>query len=146
MSNYDRKQNDATRTVDGTVAGIGPGGWDSGKLAESQERHADYADYKRMGKRIGIFKPATPKVTAVAYRLYTEGAESLRESLVKLVSRYFEGATITYGVGLWQGVTEVSAVVDIIGTSDDLQAYRVACRRYPLRSWSVCRSCDMGAS
>lgn len=119
-------------TIGQTVAGIGPGGWDSGKLAESQQAHAD----KRTAESIKLFKPApyksaksgdwsyppTPKSTAVAYRLFTEGAESLRESLLDLIERYFEGATITYGVGLWQGVTEVSAIVDIIGTSDDLQA------------------------
>lgn len=105
-------------TIGKTVAGIGPGGWDSGKLAESQQAHAD----RLMAESINLFKPPTPKATSVAYRLYTEGAESLRESLLDLIERYFEGATITYGVGLWQGTTEIAAVVDIIGTTDDLQA------------------------
>lgn len=105
-----------------TVAGVGPGGWDSGKLAREQQSKADYADYVRMGESIGLFKPATPKATAVAYRIYTEDADSLRESLVRLVTRYFEGATITYGDGVWQGHTERAAVVDIIGTTDDMQA------------------------
>lgn len=99
-----------------TVAGVGPGSWDSGKLAQSQID-------KATAESIGLFKLATPKATAVAYRIYTEDADSLRESLARLVTRYFEGATITYGDGVWQGLTERAAVVvDIIGTTDDLQA------------------------
>jgi hypothetical protein len=87
------------------VPGIGPGNWDKHALANSQ------------GQSNGR-KP----LTTVAYRLFTEDADALRDSLVKLVSRYFEGATITYGIGLWQGVTERAAVIDIIGNANDLQA------------------------
>lgn len=88
-----------------TTPGIGPGGWDSSKLATSQD--------------IQFY---SPKPVTVGFRLYTEDSDGLRESLVRLVARYFEGATITHGVGLWQGKTERAAVVDIIGTLDDVQA------------------------
>lgn len=91
-----------------TLKGIGPGGWNKHNLANSQ------------GQAGKVFPPV--KDAPVAYRLFTEDSDSTRESLLRLVTRYFEGATITYTTGLWQGQTERGAVVDIIGTSDDVQA------------------------
>ncbi len=68
-------------------------------LADAQERHA------------------LNRAKAMLFTLYTEN----RPNLAALVSRYFQGATIYNGVGLWQGETEHSAVVEIVGTMDDLQ-------------------------
>ena len=81
----------------GTVPGIGPGNWDSAILAREQERKA--------------------LNTAIVYRLYTEDSRNLAE----LISRYFAGATIVYGTGLWVGVVETGAVIEIVATKGDLQ-------------------------
>jgi hypothetical protein len=81
----------------GTVPGIGPGAWDSAILAREQERKA--------------------LNTAIVYRLYTEDSRNLAE----LISRYFAGATIVYGTGLWMGVVEIGAVIEIVATKNDLQ-------------------------
>ena len=54
---------------------------------------------------------------AVRYRLYTENAANLP----KLVARYFDGATIYDGLGLWQGEQEQSAVIEVIASRADLQ-------------------------
>lgn len=88
---------------DTTVPGIGPGGWDAGKLAREQEQRAHDS--------------------RIVYRLYTEQSENLLE----LVERYFPAATLSFGVGLWSNpdtgriVREVSRVIEVIGTRDDLQ-------------------------
>lgn len=55
--------------------------------------------------------------TAVHYRIYTESCPGN----IDLVSQYFRGATINEAVGLWNGVREESFIVDVIGTSDDMQ-------------------------
>ncbi len=102
---------DFTHGPNATVPGIGPGGWDSGKLAQSQETQAE---------REGRIRAKAHGQTVV-YRLYIGGVSGFCESLVRLVSRYFEGATILYGVGVWNGATEHSAMVEIIGDSNDLQ-------------------------
>jgi hypothetical protein len=53
------------------------------------------------------------------YRIYTENFANLPE----LVARYFGGATIYDGLGLWQGgQQEQSAVIEIIGHENDLQS------------------------
>lgn len=56
--------------------------------------------------------------TTVVYNLYTENFPNLPD----LVTRYFDGATIYDGLGVWQGTQEQSAVIEIIGHRDDLQA------------------------
>ena len=66
-------------------------------LAEAQEQHV--------------------RDTAVVFTLYTESKPNLSE----LVTRYFDGATITYGLGLWQGTTEPAAVIQIFGWLENLQ-------------------------
>ena len=81
-----------------TTPGIGPGAWDSAILAREQERKA--------------------LNTAIVYRLYTEDAPGL----LVLISRYFSGATILYGSGLWMGKVEAGAVIEILATSNDLQS------------------------
>ena len=53
----------------------------------------------------------------VTFHLYTE----TKPNLLRLVARYFEGATLFDAVGLWKGQTERSTVVEIIGTIADLQ-------------------------
>lgn len=84
-----------------TVAGIGPGRWDKGELARAQEAHA-------------AIESRNP---SVVYRLYTEDKPNVRE----LVSRYFDGATILFARGLWQGQTEDSVVIEIVALKSDLQ-------------------------
>lgn len=52
------------------------------------------------------------------YRLYTE----TKPNLVELTSRYFKGASLIPAWGLWQGEKELSAIIEIIGESSDLQS------------------------
>lgn len=60
----------------------------------------------------------TPRPTqAVVYRLYTEEYGNLRD----LTLRYFDGFTFFPTIGYYQGIREVGMVIEIIGTSDDLQ-------------------------
>lgn len=44
------------------------------------------------------------------YRLYTED----KPNIGVLVGRYFDGATILHGLGLWKGTYEKSAVIEIL--------------------------------
>lgn len=83
-----------------TVAGIGPGAWDSGRLAREQETHANANRY-----------------TAVVYRLYTEN----KHGIVSTVARYFDGATVFPADGLWRDTTEDSVVIEIVASRADLQ-------------------------
>ena len=46
----------------------------------------------------------------VRYTLYTEDKFGLTE----LVSKYFDGATLQYGLGLWKGDTECSCKIELI--------------------------------
>lgn len=82
-----------------TVPGIGPGKWDKGALAREQESHAE----------------------TVTYRLYVGDNDNLIATITEIVARYFQGATITYSTGVWQGDREPSFVVDIVATRADLQ-------------------------
>lgn len=50
------------------------------------------------------------------HRLYTEGYPNVRE----LVSRYFDAATLSHGIGIWQGKTEDSMIVEVIAPQHDL--------------------------
>ena len=52
------------------------------------------------------------------FTIYTEKKDNLPE----LVGRYFTGATILYGVGLWEGKQEECALIQIIGSPADLQS------------------------
>lgn len=56
-------------------------------------------------------------LSATVFRLYT----TEQPNLATLTARYFDGATITAGIGLWKGKTEPAAVVEIIGTKRDMQ-------------------------
>jgi len=71
-------------------------------LAEAQEAHSARK-----------YEPCL----AVVYKLYTED----KSGLIELIARYFDSATLTYGVGLWQGKTEASRIIEIVGTLADLQ-------------------------
>lgn len=75
------------------------------RLAEAQEHAAEQV-------RVNAERQA------VLFSVYTENAPNLPE----LVARYFDGATIYDGLGLWQGAEEQSAVVEIIGHAADLQS------------------------
>lgn len=96
------KQEAVNSLLNRTTPGIGPGGWNSGKLAASQER------------AVG----STINSAAVVYRLYTEA----RMNLSDIVSRYFHGATLFYANGLWNGALESSVVIEIVGSASDLQS------------------------
>ena len=78
------------------------------KLSEAQELAAETE--RNSGNR-AEFSPS------VEYRLYTEFAPNLLE----LTARYFDGATLYFGTGLYLGNTESSGVIEIIGTRDDWQ-------------------------
>jgi len=53
------------------------------------------------------------------FTIYTERHNDLQ--LQELVNRYFDGATINYGHGLWKGETEISATITILARHADLQ-------------------------
>ena len=53
--------------------------------------------------------------------LYTVLTE-WKDNLHTLTSNFVEGATITRGVGLWQGTKEDSARIEIIGSIEDGKA------------------------
>ncbi len=78
-------------------------------LTASQE-HAAY----RNGQR---------NTAGVAYRLYVGiPSDGQRTPTVdQLVSRYFDGATLSQTLGLWKGEIENSETVDILATAGDLQ-------------------------
>lgn len=54
---------------------------------------------------------------SVEYRLYTE----FYPNLLELTARYFDGATLYFGDGLYQGNVEHGGVIEIVATQDDLQ-------------------------
>lgn len=99
-----------------TVPGIGPGGWDSGTLAREQELHvadqqvaaepASWADTR------DIHVSAAP---SVLYSLYTEDTGVLD----RVITPYFDGATILHGTGIWQGALEPCAVIQVLGAPSD---------------------------
>lgn len=57
----------------------------------------------------------TDRSRDILYRIYTEH----KANLPAIVARYFDGATIYQTIGLWQGQTEIGAVVDIIARPSD---------------------------
>jgi hypothetical protein len=82
-----------------TAVGIGPGSWDSGKLAREQQ--------------------STGHIKTV-YRLYTE--DKNRNRTIALVKRYFEGATLFYGIGLdsrTQWTDENAVMIEIVTSKSD---------------------------
>jgi len=46
------------------------------------------------------------------YRLYTEYKRPLNTS--KIVSKYFQGFTVTKGIGYWMGLPEKSMIIEIV--------------------------------
>lgn len=80
-----------------TTPGIGPGGWDAGKLAREQEHKAGN--------------------TAVSFRLYTEDYPNLRE----ITAQYFSGFTLIPTEGNWEGVSENAVIIEVVGVHSDLQ-------------------------
>ena len=54
---------------------------------------------------------------SITFRVYTETKANLR----RLTARYFDGATLFHGDGLWQGLVEPATVIEVIGTIADLQ-------------------------
>ena len=57
--------------------------------------------------------------TPILYRLYTEDTGS--GNVPDIVGGYFPGFTCYPAVGSWQGASENTIVVDILGTLADLQ-------------------------
>ena len=50
----------------------------------------------------------------ICYRLYTENVEGASEKVVRCLEKHgFSGATLQGGIGVWQGDTEKSLVVEI---------------------------------
>lgn len=113
LEEYLRKQERETknnRETAHTVPGIGPGGWDSNALARSQDTNAH-----------------APLLTSkTVYRIYTENLDY--NGVVNIIKRYFDGATITNGIGLdarTQGADERAIVIEIITSKRD-QLQRIA--------------------
>jgi len=82
-----------------SVPGIGPGRWDSSKLADAQEKHA--------ANRYNV------------YTLYTEAVPDL--DLKDYIGRYFDGYTVTSAIGVYQGQTEPTTVITIVAPLSDMQ-------------------------
>jgi len=103
----------------GTIAGIGPGGWDKHALANAQgQAPADGALLK----------------TKTVYRVYTENLNS--RAVTEIIGRYFEGATITKAIGLdsrTQGASESAIVIEIITSKPD-QLQRIAFMAQDIRT------------
>lgn len=53
----------------------------------------------------------------ITYRIYTEYKPGLSE----LVMRYFAGATIYDGIGIWADGRELASIIEIVGVRSDLQ-------------------------
>lgn len=88
-----------------TVPGIGPGGWDSKALSNAQGQAPTVAS-------VGASK--------TVYRLYTQ--DTARIKTRNIVARYFEGATLTYGIGLdsrTQDSDEESLTIEIVTSKAD---------------------------
>lgn len=89
-----------------TVAGIGPGGWDSRALANAQgQAPADGALLKRK----------------TVYRIYTEDILPLA-TVTAIIGQYFASATLFYGVGLdarTQDSHENSLTIEIVTSAPD---------------------------
>lgn len=65
---------------------------------------------------------------ATVARLYLGGdTGATPETIAEQVSSVFEGATITPGIGLWQGSSEPTFVIEILGasTADALRLARM---------------------
>ena len=65
--------------------------------------------------------------SARQFTIYTEDmsrrvrSQLERARLFELINRYFDGATINYGDGLWKGTIEGSATITILARACDLQ-------------------------
>lgn len=93
----------ATVATGRTLPAIGPGGWDKHALANAQGQ-------------------ATASVGRVKtlYRLYTEDIN--RTYTIALVKRYFDGATLTFGIGLdarTQERDENNITIEIVTSAAD---------------------------
>ncbi len=55
---------------------------------------------------------------AVIYKVYTEDT-AFRPRIVELISKYFDGFTMTSGSGFWKGLGELSLTIEIIGVYAD---------------------------
>ncbi len=103
-----------------TVAGIGPGGWDKHALANSQGDHTSAYKDKQTAESIGLFKPVKAGITKTVYRLYTE--DTHRNVTIATIKRYFDGATLFYGIGLdarTQSTDEYAIVIEIVTSKPD---------------------------
>lgn len=86
-----------------TVYGIGPGGWDIYKLTRDQQEAAQ--------------AKSIPSHAKTLYRIHTEDVANNGLRVRDLVRSYFEGATITFGIGLdkrTQLADEPSVTIDIV--------------------------------
>lgn len=79
-------------------------------VSEAQERSVRL-------RRIAEQNRAMQKSKSVTYRIYTED----RHNLAYLTGRYFDGSTLLYGNGAYKGTSEDSVIIEVIGTSADLQ-------------------------
>ena len=107
------------------------------RMADAQIRHAEHralfpapkqtAAYRNgydSGYRAGLADVRTQAESASCrFRIYTEGKPDALAVIRDRLARYAQlGATITFGVGIWQDTLETSVTVDIIAARGDYQA------------------------
>lgn len=63
----------------------------------------------------GTSNPGILHNNGVRYRIYTE----LRHNLLGLTSDLFASATLMVAMGLWEGLKEESAIIEIVGADVD---------------------------
>lgn len=111
------------KTAPSTVAGIGPGGWDKHALSNAQGQAGTPHD--SIARLAADVTERTNDATALfatktLYRLYTEDLNRGRTR--DIVKRYFDGATLYYGIGLdarTQANDEEAVIIEIVTSAAD---------------------------
>src|SRR5260370_15225232 len=85
-----------------------------GETLDSYDNRRPSTQPTELDYRAALDKAPT---AAILYRIYTED----RQNLSEIVGRYFGGFTILAADGVYEGVNESSAVVEIIATRETLQ-------------------------
>lgn len=105
-----------------TLAGIGPGGWDKHALANSQGQHGTPHDsIARLAADVASRETPALFTTKTVYRIYTEDAHHPNDRN-DIIKRYFDGATVYWGVGLdarTQGGAEAALIIEVVSSAAD---------------------------
>lgn len=113
---------DGTYGYPATVAGIGPGGWDKHALANAQGQRGTPADsIARLAADVAGREVPALFTTKIVYRLYTEDVHHPNDRN-DIIKRYFDGATVYWGVGLdarTQDGAEAALIIEIVTSAAD---------------------------